>query len=92
MLYPGDGLKLQAAQSLSLLIGNAGGVEITVNAVKLKPVGGHWKPVRFLVPEDLPKYLAPEIPKAKAEELETAKPETPKAETVKTQSPGQKTP
>jgi cytoskeletal protein RodZ len=87
MLYPGDSLKLEAAQSLSLLVGNAGGVEITVNSVKLKPIGGHWKPMRFLAPEDLAKYLPAEMPKVETPKPETSKPETPKAQTPDKKSP-----
>ncbi len=97
MLYPGDSLKLEAAESLSLLVGNAGGVEITVNSVKLKPIGGHWKPMRFLVPEDLAKYLPAEMPKfetpnPETQKAEMVKPETPKVETPKAQTPKTGTP
>jgi len=63
MLYAGDSFNIEAQEKLSLLIGNAGGVEISVNSVKLKPIGGHWKPMRLLLPEDLPKYLPEKIEK-----------------------------
>ncbi len=74
MLYSEDSFKIEAQEKLSLLIGNAGGVEIVINGVRLKPIGGHWKPMRFLIPEDLPKYLpekfekpAPKTPEPKPE-------------------------
>jgi hypothetical protein len=66
-LYPGDSIEIRADQRLSLLLGNAGGAYLIVNSAALKPVGGHWKPARILIPDDLPKYL-PEGFKLKLEE------------------------
>jgi len=57
MLKPGELWEITAEQKLSLIIGNAGGVELTVNSQKLRKIGSHWKPTRLFIPEDLPKYL-----------------------------------
>jgi len=66
MLYPGEVFEVKAEQRLSLLLGNAGGAEVTVNELSLKPIGGHWKPARLLIPEELDRYL-PEDYKLKKE-------------------------
>jgi len=57
MLYPGDSVIMQAEKRMSLLLGNAGGAQVSVNSALLKSVGAHWKPARLLIPEDLPQYL-----------------------------------
>jgi cytoskeleton protein RodZ len=57
MLQAGEVFEVKAEQHLSLLLGNAGGAEVTVNGVILKPIGGHWKPARLLIPEELDSYL-----------------------------------
>jgi len=56
-LYPGETLELTAEKKISLLVGNAGGVEVYVNRRKLKPLGEHWQAVRILIPQELEKYL-----------------------------------
>lgn len=70
MLYPGERFSIEAQEKLSLLIGNAGGVEIIINDVKLKPIGAHWKPMRLLIPEDLGKYLPEQREKPGPEKTE----------------------
>jgi len=56
-LYPGDSIEIRAEQRLSLLLGNSGGAQVMVNSAGLGSAGGHWKPARILIPEDLEKYL-----------------------------------
>lgn len=56
-LYPGNLFEVRAEKRLSILLGNAGGVEMTVNQAVLKPVGAHWKTARILIPDDIAKYL-----------------------------------
>ena len=76
-LYPGNSFETRVEQRLSLLLGNAVGVQISVNGVVLKQVGSHWKPARILIPDDLGKYL-PEGYKLKpAEKTEETKPTPP---------------
>jgi len=67
MLYAGDSFEIVAKEKLSLLIGNAGGVDVTLNGLKLKPIGAHWKPMRLLIPEELDKYLSEKIEKTQTE-------------------------
>jgi len=57
MLKPGELWEISAEQKLSLIIGNAGGIELMVNSLKLRKIGSHWKPTRLFIPEDLSKYL-----------------------------------
>jgi cytoskeleton protein RodZ len=56
-LYPGNFFEVRADKKLSILLGNAGGVEMTVNQAPLKPVGPHWKTARIMIPDDLEKFL-----------------------------------
>ena len=67
MLKPGEFWEIKVDKKLSVIIGNAGGVELTVNSVKLKKIGSHWKPCRLFIPEDLPKYLPEAEPKPQPE-------------------------
>jgi len=57
-LYPGNFFEVRAEKKLSILLGNAGGVEMTVNQAPLKPVGPHWKTARIMIPDDLGKFLS----------------------------------
>jgi len=94
-LYPGDSIEIRAEKRLSLLLGNSGGAQVSVNSALLNQVGGHWKPARILLPEDLEKYL----PQGFKFQIETGagtktqpppgteKPAEQKASTVKTPSP-----
>ena len=71
-LYPGERIEFNAKERLSLLIGNAGGVDVYVNSVKLKPLGAHWKPVRVLIPDELDKYVdAQKNPAKKPQQKQT---------------------
>jgi len=82
-LYPGNFFEVRADKKLSILLGNAGGVEITVNQAPIKPVGPHWKTARIMIPDDLGKFLAegyafkPEETPAAEKNAEPEKPTTP---------------
>ncbi len=52
LLEPGDALSLNADERLYVILGNAGGVQVRINGVPTKPLGGVGDVVRMAVNEE----------------------------------------
>lgn len=51
---PGDHLSWRAQKSIRLVVGNAGGVALTLNGEKLPPIGPSGKPATITLPKEVP--------------------------------------